>query len=64
VWFQNGYLAESNADWIEHLSNLIENKELRLQIGKAGRETVEKRYSVNANKDLYLRYLNDLIDKK
>jgi glycosyltransferase involved in cell wall biosynthesis len=61
---ENGYLAESNADWIEHLSNLIENKELRLQIGKAGRETVEKRYSVNANKDLYLRYLNDLIDKK
>jgi glycosyltransferase involved in cell wall biosynthesis len=40
---------------------LIENKELRLQIGKAGRDTVIKNYSVSSTKGLYLKYLNEII---
>lgn len=59
---KNGFLATTEADWNEYLSNLIDNKELRLQIGKAGRETIKKRFSVEANKGLYLKYLKEIID--
>ena len=59
---ENGYLASTDEDWFEQLSSLIENKELRLQIGKAGRDTVIKKYSVSSTKDLYLKYLNEIID--
>ncbi|MBL4707832.1 MAG: glycosyltransferase family 4 protein [Flavobacteriales bacterium] len=59
---KNGFLAETESDWLEQLSRLIENKELRLQIGKAGRLTVEQKFSVNAYKNLYVKYLNEIID--
>lgn len=58
---ENGYLASTDEDWFEQLSSLIENKELRLQIGKAGRDTVIKNYSVSSTKGLYLKYLNEII---
>lgn len=54
----NGFLPIDENDWIEKLSLLIENETLRTQLGKAGRETVLKKYSV---KSLQKRYLN-LID--
>tara|TARA_B110000046_G_scaffold57595_2_gene64451 strand:- start:130208 stop:131290 length:1083 start_codon:yes stop_codon:yes gene_type:complete len=59
---ENGLLASSENDWYDQLSRLIENKELRLQIGRTGRETVINRYSVAATKDLYLNYLKEIID--
>ena len=57
----NGFLASGTAEWVEHLSVLIENNELRRSMGSAGRETVVKNYSVNANKHKYLEVLNSLI---
>ena len=39
----------------------IENNDLRREIGKAGRETVVKSYSVYAHKDTYLSVLKSLI---
>ncbi|MES2513646.1 MAG: glycosyltransferase family 4 protein [Bacteroidota bacterium] len=57
----NGYLAETEQQWIDSLSQLIENHQLREQIGSAGRETVVKNYSVNAHKHRYLEVLNSLI---
>ena len=59
---ENGFLAASENDWYNQLSVLIENKELRLQIGRAGRATVEEKFSVNATKSLYLKYLKEIID--
>ena len=59
---KNGFLATAEDEWFEHLSNLIDNKELRLQIGKAGRITIDEKFSVTANKSLYLKYLNEIID--
>jgi len=60
----NGFLASSEEEWIEKLSLLIESEELRKRIGKAGRETVECKYSVNANKQKYLDLFNKLINRK
>ncbi len=50
----NGFLASTKEEWVNHLSQLIESKGLRDTLGNAGRQTVEKRYSVNANKENYL----------
>lgn len=58
---KNGFLAESQQDWIKYLSELIENSDLRNKLGNAGRETVVKNYSVNANKVKYLEVLKSLI---
>ena len=52
---KNGFLASSKEEWIEKLSLLIENESLRTQLGEAGRKTVEKKYSVEANKEKWLQ---------
>jgi glycosyltransferase involved in cell wall biosynthesis len=58
---KNGYLAQTEQEWVNCLSLLIENSDLRHKIGQAGRETVVKNYSVNAHKDAYLDVLKSLI---
>jgi len=45
----NGFLAGTDEEWIEKLSLLIENPELRYKLGMKGRQTVEKNYSVKVN---------------
>jgi glycosyltransferase involved in cell wall biosynthesis len=50
----NGFLATSEDEWIAKLTLLIENKALRTTIGKAGRKTVEKKFSSQALKGRYL----------
>lgn len=57
----NGFLATTNQEWVQYLSELIENTDLRNKIGIAGRETVVKNYSVNANKVKYLEVLKSLL---
>jgi len=51
---ENGFLAESEEEWLEHLSVLIENKQLRKKIGLAGNQTIQNQYSVEALKPVYL----------
>lgn len=43
---KNGLWAESPEDWIRQLSRLIVNEELRAAMGRAGRETIMKGYTV------------------
>ncbi len=57
----NGFLAENNRQWVEKLSALIESEELREKLGKAGRETIIENYSVDSQKDKYLKYFNELV---
>ncbi|MBA2613874.1 MAG: glycosyltransferase family 4 protein [Bacteroidetes bacterium] len=51
---KNGFLVSSDEEWIHVLSALIENAELRLEIGNKGRETVVKDYCVKAHQHSYL----------
>jgi len=59
---KNGFLACSEDEWLDRLSMLIESKELREQIGKAGRNTVIEKYSVEANKQKYLNLFSNLMN--
>jgi glycosyltransferase involved in cell wall biosynthesis len=50
----DGFLVSTEAQWIETLLLLIDNPELRKQIGTRARKTVESRFSVHANAPHYL----------
>lgn len=45
----NGFLASSEEEWIDKLTLLIKDASLRKILGKAGRETVEEKYSLKVN---------------
>ncbi|MEO1254168.1 MAG: glycosyltransferase family 4 protein, partial [Bacteroidota bacterium] len=51
----NGFLASATEEWVEKLSLLIEDPKLRKKMGQAGKMTVEKDYSVEANKEKWLK---------
>lgn len=55
---KNGFLASNSYEWYHFLRELIENKTLREQFSKEGRKTVEHYYSVEANKQKYLKVLD------
>lgn len=50
----NGYLADTNKEWLNTLTKLIDQQELREKIGSEAIKSVEKYYSVNANKESFL----------
>ena len=60
---KNGFLANSPSEWVDLLSKLIENQDLRKKIGQAGRETVLKNYSKNVVKETYFNLYSSLIRK-
>jgi len=56
----NGFLAASEQEWCDKLALLLKNPDLRREIGLAGRKTVEKRYSLDANAPKLLHALQDI----
>ena len=44
----NGFLASTDSEWIDCLSQLIESVELRRRLGEAARKTIDERYSVRS----------------
>jgi glycosyltransferase involved in cell wall biosynthesis len=57
---ENGMLASEVDEWVEKLSRLIEDPELRRKCAENGRKTVVEKYSVHALKSEYLRLFNEL----
>lgn len=54
---REGFMAASEQEWIDHLIQLIDDVDLRRQMGQAGRETVVSRFSVAANLPAYVKAL-------
>lgn len=50
----SGRLVNSEDQWVEALIDLIDHPEKRCLLGTAGRERVQKYYSIEANRDTYL----------
>lgn len=59
----NGFLAGSEEEWIEKISRLIEDSDLRRKIGLSGRKTVEERFSVDVNAPKFLKILESLYNE-
>ena len=45
----SGLLANTEAEWLHHLRALLTDAALRDRIGRAGRRTIEQKYSLKAN---------------
>jgi glycosyltransferase involved in cell wall biosynthesis len=56
----NGFLPDSEEEWVKSLSLLIENADLRKKICLAGRRTVEEKFSVSVNVKNYIGVLKQL----
>ncbi len=59
----NGFLASTDQEWIEKLSKLIEDYELRKSLGAEARKTVEERYSIKVNAPTYIDILKEVSSK-
>ena len=51
---KTGYLVKTKDEWIERLLLLMNDPELRKNIGNAARQNVEEYYSIHANAPIYL----------
>ena len=56
-----GFMAKDEKEWIDKLIRLIDDLNLRRQMGQAGRKTVEESYSVKANFSKYLQTFKNVI---
>ncbi len=58
----NGFLASGDAEWLKYIHALAGDENLRRQIGRAGAVNVRNKFSIEANKDIYLSIINSLIN--
>lgn len=59
----NGFLADSEEEWVRKISRLIEDADLRKKIGLAGRKTVEEKYSIRVNAPRYLEVIKEIANR-
>jgi glycosyltransferase involved in cell wall biosynthesis len=58
---ENGFWATNPHEWIDRLSTLIENPDLRYQMGLKGIETVEREYSLTVTSEKFFQVLQSLV---
>ncbi len=56
----NGFLAAGEEEWIEKLSLLIEDAELREKMGARGREKISREYSMQSLKERYVSLFREI----
>jgi glycosyltransferase involved in cell wall biosynthesis len=60
----NGFWADTHEEWVDHLTLLIEDPDLRQRMGLNGIETVEREYSLSVNSEKFLRVLQNLYQNR
>jgi glycosyltransferase involved in cell wall biosynthesis len=53
----NGYLAKTEEEWVEKIYNLIQDPNLRMNIGLQGRKTAEEKYSLKVSAFKFLEVI-------
>ena len=61
---ENGFLASSVKEWVEKLSILVEDAQLRKRLGANARTTVLEKYSVESQKENYIKAFESVLSKK
>lgn len=51
----NGFICENDEEWMEKLALLIKDADLRTEFGRAGREGIVNNYSVQSQKEKFLK---------
>ena len=59
----NGFLAGNDKEWVDRITRLVEDAELRERMGVEARRTVEDRYSVHAWQDRYVQAFEELMNE-
>lgn len=59
----NGFLADTEEEWMNKISQLIDSFELRKKLGENARKTVLERYSTIAQQHNYLNSFNELLSR-
>jgi glycosyltransferase involved in cell wall biosynthesis len=59
---ENGFLAGSEDEWVKKLKILLHSPEMRRRFGKAGRETVEEKYSARVQSPRVYEILASVAD--
>jgi glycosyltransferase involved in cell wall biosynthesis len=57
---ENGFWATGQQEWTDRLSTLIQNPDLRYQMGLKGIETVEREYSLAVTSEKFINVLKSL----
>jgi glycosyltransferase involved in cell wall biosynthesis len=57
---ENGFWATNHQEWVDRLSTLIQNQDLRYRMGLKGIETVEREYSLAVTSEKFLQVLQSL----
>jgi glycosyltransferase involved in cell wall biosynthesis len=57
---ENGFWATNEEEWVSRLSTLIQNPELRHQLGLKGIKTVEREYSLAVTSEKFFQVLQSL----
>jgi glycosyltransferase involved in cell wall biosynthesis len=58
---ENGFLATTSEEWLEHLLMLIGNPAARARVGHEARKTVEDRYSMRRCAELFARAARQVV---
>lgn len=61
---RNGFLAATPRDWFAQLGSLIRDPKLRLRLGAAGRDTIEKRYSMEFCAGSFARVIEETVESR
>jgi glycosyltransferase involved in cell wall biosynthesis len=59
----NGFLADTEEEWINKISLLIDSFELRKTLGKNARKTVLEKYSTASQQHYFLNSFNELLNR-
>ena len=58
---ESGFWARDELEWEEKLARLVQDRDLREEMGRRGRETVEARYALSLHQERLLETLRSLV---